>query len=325
MEKWVRSQVRKLLRFQTISIICHKVIHILLKDSLKQYYDSLLDKHVDPEYYVDSTYEVELREKFPKPFVDHDLLKFMGLSKEFNPDHVKAFYCNLELRTTGFESRFKDHVVKFGYHDFTKYLGLTYYGLSGTASRLLDYDRVHYVMWISKFVVEKRGISNFSISKVKFNIWILHWIVFKVFYKKPYNWGKADDFDLYLTWALLSTSRFYWVKFSIDQMLFYQGNPNKPLFYSSFVQMILEINGIMSSKDDLVESPKVLDEYGVSMMRYYRDTDGVYYYLEKSGRKIYDDKIVKSLKGPSNEASVFTYGLSSAEVNIYLDDLVGKI
>lgn len=64
-------------------------------------------------------------------------------------------------------------------------------------------------------------------------------------------------------------------------MLYYKENPKRPVFFTSFVHMILDLNGIMSKKEYLVEAPKILDESGVSMMRYYKDTDGVYYYLER--------------------------------------------
>ncbi|CAI8597995.1 unnamed protein product [Vicia faba] len=108
-------------------------------------------------------------------------------------------------------------------------------------------------------------------------------------------------------------------------MLFYKENPNKPIFYFSFVHMILKINGIKSKEEDLVEAPKILDECGVSMMRYYRDTDGMYYYLEKSGRKVYDDKIVEPIKDPSNETSESSFGFLSVDVKTYLDEMVEKI
>lgn len=70
--------------------------------------------------------------------------------------------------------------------------------------------------------------------------------------------------------------------------------------------MILELNGIVSKEEDLVEAPKILDESRVSMMRYYKDTGGIYFYLEKYGRQVYDDRIVEPLKDPSDKASAFT-------------------
>ncbi|CAI8600464.1 unnamed protein product [Vicia faba] len=108
-------------------------------------------------------------------------------------------------------------------------------------------------------------------------------------------------------------------------MLFCKENPNRPLFYSYFVHMILEINGIKSKEEDLVEAPKIMDEYRVSMMRYYSETDGVYYNIGKYGRKVYDDKIVERVKDPSYEASGSSFGLLPVDVKTYLDELVWKI
>lgn len=63
-----------------------------------------------------------------------------------------------------------------------------------------------------------------------------------------------------------------WVMFIIDQVFHCKDNPKGPLFFTSFMQLILEANGIVSKEEDLVEASKILDKSGVSMMRYYRDT-----------------------------------------------------
>lgn len=59
-----------------------------------------------------------------------------------------------------------------------------------------------------------------------------------------------------------------------------------------FYVIDLGVNCIVSKKEDLVKAPKILEESRVSKMRYYRDTDCDYYYIEEYGRKIYDDNIV---------------------------------
>lgn len=94
-----------------------------------------MNKLIELEYNVDKTSEVELRAKFLKLFANQKLLKFIGLNKKCNLDHVKAFYCNLELTTIGFETRFKDRVVKFGYLDFTTYFDLKSEGSSLVVAR----------------------------------------------------------------------------------------------------------------------------------------------------------------------------------------------
>lgn len=64
-------------------------------------------------------------------------------------------------------------------------------------------------------------------------------------------------------------------------MLNFKENPNRSLFFAFFVQLILELNGIVSMEENLLEAQKILEKSRVSLMRYYRDKDGVYYYLEK--------------------------------------------
>ncbi|KAL5082020.1 hypothetical protein RYX36_010441 [Vicia faba] len=222
--------------------MCHKVIHLIPKDGLKWYHDNFLNKPIDPEYYVDSIFETESRGKFLKLYANHDLLKFIGLSKKFNPGHVKAFYCNLELTIVRLKSRSKINVMKFAYGYLTKYLGLTSSSASIIATKLSEYDKVHFVLSISKFVAKN-----------------------------------------------------------------------------------IEVNGIVSNEEDLVEDLTIMDEYRVSMMRYYRYIDGVYYYLEKSGRQMYDDRIMETVKDPSNEVGASSYGLLSTDVKTYLDKLVRNI
>lgn len=139
-----------------------------------------------------------------KPFVDHKILKFVKLSKKYNPDYVIAFYCNLVRTPGGIKSRFKNKVVRFHYTDFTKYLGLTSFYQSVTGVKMTKYDRVSFVISISKFVVENLGMSNFPIGQVKFNMRILHQIFVKVFYMKPKNWGRDDEFYLYIMWVLFN-------------------------------------------------------------------------------------------------------------------------
>lgn len=90
--------------------------------------------------------------------------------------------------------------------DFTKDLGLTSEGPNMSAERLSEYDRVCFVFYISKFVCDNFSMSNFGISQVKLDMRLLHWIIVKIIYIKPKNWGRVDDNDLYLMWALMTNS-----------------------------------------------------------------------------------------------------------------------
>lgn len=112
----------------SLPLLCSKVAHLLLEDSLQKYQDKFPYKLNDPEYFVDAASEAELKAKFLKPFAENDLLKLIGMKKIYNPDYVKALYYNLELTIAGLESRFKNKVVKFDYSDFNKYFGLSYGG-----------------------------------------------------------------------------------------------------------------------------------------------------------------------------------------------------
>lgn len=77
-----------------------------------------------------------------------------------------------------------------------------------------------------------------------------------------------DNFDIYLIWALISNNRFNWVKIIMDRMMHCKENFNRPLFSTTFVHLILEINGIISKEEDLVKFSIIWDEFGVSKMRY---------------------------------------------------------
>ncbi|CAI8589839.1 unnamed protein product [Vicia faba] len=143
--KLSKQSSKKSSQSQNIYVMSHKVIHQLLVDSLKWYHENFLNKPVDPEYYVDATSKVESREKILKQFANHNLLKFIGMSKKFNHYHVNAFYCNLELTTVGLKSGFNDSVVKFSYGDFTKKIGLTSSGSSIIDIRDSSYDIFHFV------------------------------------------------------------------------------------------------------------------------------------------------------------------------------------
>lgn len=66
---------------QATFVVCHKVKHIFHEYSMKLYSEKFLNKHIESEYYVNNTFEVELRAKFLKPFSNHKLLKFIGMNK----------------------------------------------------------------------------------------------------------------------------------------------------------------------------------------------------------------------------------------------------
>lgn len=86
----------------------------------------------------------------------------------------------------------------------------------------------------------------------------------------------------------------------------------RPIFFSYFVQMILQMNGIECKNEDLTESPKVIDYNVVAKMRQYKDLNGNYYYLEDSGIHIYDGKIVEHEKKAAETTGPFAASVGVA-------------
>lgn len=145
-------------------------------------------------------------------------------------------------------------------------------------AKSLDYDRISFVQSISKSVFYDRlDMANFHTSQVKFEMIILHWIIVKIFYQKPYNWARADDFDMYLMWEILHWNIINLVKFITKSIFQYKETPNRFLFFTSFIQFILKLNCIVSSEADLLEPLKKLEGFVISMMSYYINLDGFYF------------------------------------------------
>ncbi|KAI5408144.1 hypothetical protein KIW84_054109 [Lathyrus oleraceus] len=159
---------------QSAEALRHKVTHLLPEDSLRVYQERILNRLVDPEYYVDVNAEIELRDKFLKPFADHKLLKFIGLNKKHNMDYVKSLYYNLVRTSCGIESRFKDKTFKFNLSNFNKYFGMKCEVPVVFVARSSYNDRISFVLSISTFVCENFAMSNFGISQVKFDMRLLH-------------------------------------------------------------------------------------------------------------------------------------------------------
>ncbi|KAL5079075.1 hypothetical protein RYX36_007496 [Vicia faba] len=193
------------------------------------------------------------------------------------------------------------------------YLDLDYSGASVEVAPV-NYDKVSHVLDISKNVVESLCMSNFSISQVNFDM-------------KPTNWGRADDHDLYLMWLLTGNHGMNWDKYITRRMVYCRDTKKAPLFHSSFIQLILEGNGIVPKDDEQFLTPKIFYYGGVSKMRYYRDyKDGSYFYLEEFGIKVYDDKIVdRPADAIVAHTSTTSYGSLFLNLKGYLDELLGRL
>ncbi|KAL5055995.1 hypothetical protein RYX36_036677 [Vicia faba] len=117
------------------------------------------------------------------------------------------------------------------------------------------------------------------------------------------------------------------VKYIISRIVYCRDTKKDPLFYSLFVKLLLEVNGIVPKEDDQFLTLTILDYDGVSKMRYYRDSDDdSYFYLEDSGKEVYDNKIV----GPPVDHIVASSSSTPStslfvEFKSYVDELVGRI
>lgn len=144
---------------------------------------------------------------------------------------------------------------------------------------------------------------------------------------KPRNWGRVDDHDLYLILILKGNHEVIWVDYIVIRMAYCRDNKKAPLIYSSLVIFILEVNGIMPKEDEDFFTPNILNYGGVSKMRYYRDSEeGSYFYLEESGIKVYDDKIIDpSVDSTTTPAKTVAFDSLFAELKGYPDNLIGRI
>lgn len=134
------------------------------------------------------------------------------------------------------------------------------------------FNKLDFVPTISKFVFGNcLDVENFNISQITFEMRNFHWIIIKMLYRKPYILARADDLDLLFMWMLLSDKRHNWIKFILLRIECFRSIPKVSPFYSSFVQYILELNGITPSDSDLVKSINLVDASTINQMRYYRD------------------------------------------------------
>lgn len=100
------------------------------------------------------------------------------------------------------------------------------------------------------------------------------------------------------------------------------------VFYS-LIQFILEFNGIISTDAKLVKAPRLIDSIVISLMRYYKDKNKMYYLLHINDRWIYKDKIFKSKKKKrssfTNEDDPSSAVLLSDDAKVYFDDWFGRL
>lgn len=74
----------------------------------------------------------------------------------------------------------------------------------------------------------------------------------------------------------------------MDQITICKSNPKCPMFYTSLIQYILELNEVCSNDADLLKGPKIFYNSATKLMEYYKDKDDVYYYTIVYGKVYYD-------------------------------------
>ncbi|CAI8610906.1 unnamed protein product [Vicia faba] len=152
---------------------------------------------------------------------------------------------------------------------FENHFGLLSKGYEVCISSAHGFVKIDLVKSTSKSVFgDQLDMANFNISRVKFEI--LHWFIVKVLYRNPRNWGKVDDQDLYLIWILLNKICFNWFKFILQRVKNFRTSSNISLFFSSFIWIILELNDITSTDEELVKVLKLIDSTTISLMRWYK-------------------------------------------------------
>lgn len=96
-------------------------------------------------------------------------------------------------------------------------------------------------------------------------------------------------------WVIRNDIHFNWVKFIPQRIEHYRTSLKRSFFYSSFIQLILELNGITSTDEELVKELKPLDSITISLMCYSQDKKE-YYYLHTNGSLVFEDMFVKLKK-----------------------------
>lgn len=72
--------------------------HLIFEADYKRYHEIFLNKVYAKEYYRTKEAETSLKMNFVQAFEKHNLQRFMCLSKKYNPNHVKAFYCYVKIK-----------------------------------------------------------------------------------------------------------------------------------------------------------------------------------------------------------------------------------
>lgn len=119
---------------------------------------------------------------------------------------------------------------------------------------------------------------NFHTSQLKCDMRMLHYVTVMILYCKSENFSRANDKDMFLMWMLVTHPEDNWVKFFIDQVIICKCAKSNPMFYTSFIKLILERNNIVYIESYHVDGSKLFDDTAVKPMHYHCDNKGGYFH-----------------------------------------------
>ncbi|CAI8613373.1 unnamed protein product [Vicia faba] len=85
---------------------------LLPEESLLRYLCSFSIKPVESEYFVEKNSETKIGVELLASCENHGLMKFLSLKKDYDPELVKAFYCNLKTIDDGLKCHLNDKLIK---------------------------------------------------------------------------------------------------------------------------------------------------------------------------------------------------------------------
>lgn len=100
-----------------------------------------MNEPIEVKYYVDRAVESKIKIDVLQPFVNHGLLKFIGLHKKFNRNNVKELYCNVKVTRGGLRCQFCGQIIEF-HQDFKTHFGLEFKRMDVCVSNASCLNRV---------------------------------------------------------------------------------------------------------------------------------------------------------------------------------------
>lgn len=151
------------------------------EENIQRYVNEFSNKNVESGNLIEKLFKIKLVVRFWALREEHSLLRFLNFNKRYDPELIKAFYCNLKISDEGLECHFKNKLIKFSLSDFNTHFGLWARGDEICTTNAPKFSKLEFVTSIFKFVFGDRlDMANFNIIQIKFEMRILHWIMVKM-------------------------------------------------------------------------------------------------------------------------------------------------